>query len=185
MLSYYMYIVPYLTALLAQQLFAIDTGISYEITRFQQDIEAATPILEDAIAKMKSDFTENIGNLSCSATLTSTDEYLFSKQASSDSDSNTLNHTPVSQITSGWVCHADTYGSSSDAEFHELNSTEDQRFILQITFDSDSAISPTLQGRTVTFIAYGLGPEHPYIESTSGTDPTPSTTEMSSISGFH
>ena len=177
----------YFIILIPKIIYAVDTGLSYEIKRFQQDIEAATPILEDAIAKMKSDYINNISTLSCSSTLASSDTYVFSEQASSDSsDNNTLDVTPISEIVSGWVCNSETYGSSSEAKFFELSSDQDLQYILQVTFDEDPVISPTLQGRTVTFVAYGLGPEHPYITSTSGTDSTPSnSTQMASISGFH
>lgn len=186
-----------LLTVLSTKLYAQDIGLGFEIQRFRQDIEVATPILEDALTKMQSDYI-NVAPFTCPSSITSSTVYTYSVQNASDADSNTLANGSVDRIASGWVCNDQTFGGSSNttnAQFVDIDPTVTdsthaalQRFILQITFSSAANVSPSLQGKTVTFIAYGLGPEHLEIVSETATSSSVSQanqTQMGSIAGFN
>ncbi len=160
---------------------AVDTGLSYEIKRFKQDVLSAGPVLEDALTKMKADFADNLTTLN-----TTGDGYLWTDESSMSAATSS-----IAEIRSGWVYGTDTLTENS-GKFKELPDTAFgtsgsvlQTFIVQITFQNSIDISPILRDRTVTFVSYGLGPDHHDITSSAATATLPlSATDMSSIAGF-
>jgi hypothetical protein len=97
----------------------------------------------------------------------------------------------IAEIRSGWVYSTATFTANSGL-LKELPSTAFgssgslmQTFIVQLTFQDTTDISPTLRNRTVTFVAYGLGPDHNDITSSSASASSPMTaSDMASVSGF-
>ena len=151
--------------------FGVETGISFEIERFKQDIESATPALEDAMTAMKADFVDNLSSVSAS---TSACTWI--------SDTISSPTSAVKKIVTGW-----NYGSSvACSALGELASGDiDNGFVVQITFQDTTNISPVLRNRTVTFIAQGLGPDFDDITSASASAASPlSASDMSAIGGF-
>lgn len=163
------------------QLYAIESGLGYEIKRFKQDIESASPILDDALTKMKADFTDNLGNLS-----TSSNNYLWTNESSMSTA-----QSSIAEVRSGWVYGTATFTANNgllkelpDTAFGSSGSLL-QRFIVQVTFQDTTDISPTLRNRTVTFVAYGLGPDYNDITSNTANAASPMTaSDMASISGW-
>ena len=163
------------------KLYALDAGVSYEIKRFQQDIGTAAPIIEDALTKMKADFTDNLGGIN-----TTSNNYLWTNESGMSAA-----QSSIAEIRSGWVYSTATF-TANNGLLKELPSTAFgssgslmQTFIVQVTFQDTTDISPTLRNRTVTFVAYGLGPDHNDITSSSASAASPMTaSDMASVSGF-
>ena len=161
------------------QLYAVESGLGYEIKRFKQDIKSATPIIDDALTKMKADFTDNLGELSTSSYLWTNESSMSTAQSS------------IAEVRSGWV-YSTSALSENSGSFKELPDTAFgssgsllQTFIVQVTFQDTTDISPTLRNRTVTFVSYGLGPDHNDITSSTATAASPMTaSDMAAVSGF-
>lgn len=128
---------------------------------------------------MKADFIDNLDDLSTSSYLW-TDESSMSAAKSS-----------IAEVRSGWVYSTSSLNENSGS-FKELPSTAFgssgsllQTFVVQVTFQDTPDVSPTLRNRTVTFVSYGLGPDHNDITSKTAAAASPMTaSDMAAVSGF-
>ena len=160
------------TLLMATSAFAQFGGLATEVRRFVMQIEEASSSVDDAMVSMTAEYTSG-------AAVISDRTYDFTSGTDKSQKQN-----PIATIKYGYV------DNSNDA-FHVTTGGDNVgMYIMEVTFKTNAQmtdIHPSLNGKTVLFVAHGPGPLTKTIYTSSNTAGTANLVDydsMSKIGGF-
>ena len=124
---------------------AQQSGLAGEIKRFVMQIEEASPNVADAMTAMQAEYTSGAATLG---------DRTYDFTAGTDKSHK---QNPIATIKYSYV---DDYSNA----FHVVAGADNSRmYVMEVTFKTTSQyadIHPSLAGKTVMFVANGIGPLH-------------------------
>lgn len=153
------------------QLMAYPVGVEHEIDRFIEQIDQATPFLENAMSRFTSAYSSSMNTVT-------TDTYAY------DSTDLAIAQNPIAYIKYGYISY-----DNSTPYTNMLSAGADNKgmYVLEVHFKSSTEkkdISPFLADKTLLFIAYGSGAGYPIIYRDTDSGDLGNPTSMASIGGF-
>ena len=166
-----MFILLFFT-LLTSHLQAYPYGFELELSRFVSQIEHSEPFLENALSRFQAEFNSSLDTISSST-------YSFNSPELAAAQS------PIASIQYGYVSYNNT--NTNFSNYYVAGADNAGMYALEVHFKSLTEkpdISLYLADRSLLFIAYGSGADHPIIYRNSDSDDLSDPNGMSTIAGF-